>query len=161
WALSAIPLGGYVKMMDEAPEGASPELANQAVNNKSLGQRSAIVLAGPMANLILAALLYTMLNLVGTSEPAAILAQPAAETVAAQAGIQAGDRITAVNGQPVQSWSEARWQLLDVVTAGGEASLQVDSDGTSRQRVLRFGPGAVEPDGPDPMAQAGLALAAP
>ncbi len=161
WALSAIPLGGYVKMMDDAPEGASPGLAAQAFNNKTLGQRSAIVLAGPVANLVLAALLYTVLNLAGTSEPAAILAQPAPGTIAAQAGITAGDRITGVNGQAVQSWSEARWQLLDVVTTGGQAQLQLESGGMPRQRELQFAPGAVEPDAPDPMAQAGLRLAAP
>lgn len=161
WAISAIPLGGYVKMMDDAPSDATPALAAQAFNNKSLAQRSAIVLAGPLANLVLAAVLYTFLNLAGTSEPAAILAQPASGTVAEQAGLQAGDRIASVNGQAVQSWGEVRWQLLDVVTTGGQAELDVESGGSPHVRTLRFAQGSIQPDAPDPLAQAGLALAAP
>ncbi|MGB6102571.1 MAG: RIP metalloprotease RseP [Pusillimonas sp.] len=162
WAVSAIPLGGYVKMLDDPPPGADPAQATQAFNQKSLRQRSAIVLAGPMANLVLAALLYTGLNLVGTHEPAAILAEPPANSVAAQAGLLAGDRITAINQRPVQSWGEARWQLLDAITGGGQAQLQVETaSGLPRERVLQFAPGAVEPDGVDLMAEAGLSLATP
>src|SRR5690606_17295443 len=99
WAVSAIPLGGYVKMLDDPPSDATQEQAAQAFNRKSLGQRSAIVLAGPIANLLLAVLLYAGLNLAGTSEPAAILAAAPAGSVAAQAGVQAGDRIVAIDGQ--------------------------------------------------------------
>lgn len=159
WALSAIPLGGYVKMLDD-PEPGTP--AEQAFNRKSLAQRSAIVLAGPVANLLLAAFLYTALNLAGTQEPAAILAAPPAGTAAAQAGFQAGDRIASVNGKAVQSWGEARWQLLDVLTGGGRAQVDVDTaTGMRRERVLQTSPGAIEPDATDPMADAGLRLAAP
>lgn len=162
WALSAIPLGGYVKMLDDAPENASPAEASQAFNRKTLRQRSAIVMAGPIANLVLAALLYTALGLVGTNEPAAILAAPPPNTVAAQAGFQAGDRITAINQQPVQSWSEARWQLLDTLTDGGEVQIQVDTaSGMSRERRLHLAEGTIEPEGSDLMAEAGLNLAAP
>lgn len=162
WALSAIPLGGYVKMLDDAPENASPAEASQAFNRKTLRQRSAIVMAGPIANLVLAALLYTALGLVGTNEPAAILAAPPPDTVAAQAGFQAGDRITAINQQPVQSWSEARWQLLDMLTDGGEVQIQVDTaSGMSRERRLHLAAGTIEPEGSDLMAEAGLNLAAP
>lgn len=162
WAVSAIPLGGYVKMLDEVPENATPGEASEAFNQKTLAQRSAIVLAGPVANLILAALLYTALGLAGTNEPAAILAAPAANSTAAQAGFQAGDQITAINQQAVKSWNEARWQLLDVLTSGGEAQVQVDTaQGMSRERHLRVAAGTIEPDGSDLMAEAGLSLAAP
>lgn len=159
WAVSAIPLGGYVKMLDDPEPGVN---TGQAFNQKSLRQRSAIVLAGPVANLVLAALLYTGLNLVGTHEPAAILAAPPASTMAAQAGLQAGDRITAVNRQAVQSWNEARWQLLDVLTGGGQVQLQVETaNGMQRERTLHLERARVEPDGADLMAEAGLSLAAP
>ncbi len=70
----------------------------------------------------------------------------------------AGDRIIAVNGHPVQSWGEARWQLLDPLTTGGEVRLQVDTrEGQSRERVLRLHAVAIEPEGVDLMAEAGLA----
>src|SRR5690606_8917049 len=70
--------------------------------------------------------------------------------------------IIAVNGHPVQSWGEARWQLLDPLTTGGEVRLQVDTrEGQSRERVLRLHAVAIEPEGADLMAEAGLALAMP
>src|SRR5690606_81370 len=141
WAVSAIPLGGYVKMLDDAPENSTAEEQGRAFNNKSLSQRSAIVLAGPVANLVLAALLYTALGLAGTNEPAAILAAPPPSTTAAQAGFQAGDQITSVNDEPVQSWSEARWQMLDALTSGGEARIQVNTaTGRSHERRLDLQP---------------------
>ncbi|QAA93449.1 RIP metalloprotease RseP [Pollutimonas thiosulfatoxidans] len=162
WAVSAIPLGGYVKMMDEPGPGATAQEAAQAFNSKSLAQRSAIVVAGPVANLLLAAVLYTFLNLAGTNEPAPVLAAPQADTAAAMAGVQAGDRITAVNGRAVQSWGEARWQLTDAVTGGGRVELQVQtSEGAQRERLLHLTAGAIEPDGVDPMTEVGLALATP
>src|SRR5690606_1657916 len=159
WALSAIPLGGYVKMLDDPEPGDDPAVAGQAFNHKSLKQRSAIVLAGPVANLVLAALLYAGLNLAGTNEPAAILASPPPSTLAAQAGVMGNDRIIAVNRQEVQSWGEARWQLMDAISSGGQAQLTVETaDGLQRERTLQFAPAAIEPDGVDLMAEAGLSL---
>jgi regulator of sigma E protease len=162
WALSAIPLGGYVKMLDDPEPGAGAAQAAQAFNQQSLAKRAAIVVAGPVANLVLAALLYTVLNLAGTSEPAAVIAQPKAQTPAAMAGFQQGDTITAVQGEPVRSWGEARWQLLDALTTGGQINIQVNTDqGYSRQRVIDLPRARAEPDGVDLMAEAGLALQAP
>lgn len=162
WAVSAIPLGGYVKMLDDAPQDGTAQEAAGAFNNKSLIQRSAIVLAGPVANLVLAALLYTALGLAGTNEPAAILGAPPPSTTAAQAGFQAGDRIMRINDEPIQSWSEARWQLLDALTSGGEARIQVNTiSGGSRERHLILPPATIEPEGSDLMADAGLMLATP
>ncbi|HXE18322.1 MAG TPA: site-2 protease family protein, partial [Castellaniella sp.] len=62
WALSAIPLGGYVKMLDDAPAGADAATRRQAFNQQPLVRRVAIVLAGPFANLVLAAILYAFLG---------------------------------------------------------------------------------------------------
>lgn len=162
WALSAIPLGGYVKMLDEPEPGATPAQARQAFSQKTLGQRSAIVAAGPIANLVLAVFLYTVLNLIGQQEPLPILAAPQPATAAFQAGIQAGDRIVKVNDTPVASWNAARWQLLDPATSAGEATLVLEtSGGIQRERMLSFPTVALDPDGSDPLAQAGLRLALP
>jgi len=162
WALSAIPLGGYVKMLDDPDPYAGGRDAGQAFNQKSVGRRFAIVAAGPLANLLLAALLYAGLNLAGSQEPAAILAQPAAGTPAAAAGLAKGDRIQAVNGRAVDSWSQARWSLLDVLTSGGTATLDVtDAQDRSQRRALALPAGRLEPDDADLMAEAGLALAMP
>ena len=69
WAVSALPLGGYVKMQDDPPPGASPSEIASAFNTQPVGKRIAIVAAGPIFNLILAVLLYAVLNLAGTQEP--------------------------------------------------------------------------------------------
>ena len=90
WAVSALPLGGYVKMQDDPPPGASPSEIASAFNTQPVGKRIAIVAAGPIFNLILAVLLYAALNLAGTQEPAAILAKPAVDTPAAVPGCWKG-----------------------------------------------------------------------
>lgn len=162
WALSAIPLGGYVKMQDDPPENASQTEISASFNNKTLIQRSAIVAAGPIANLLLAALLYAGLNMVGNQEPAAILAAPAPETAAAVAGFQAGDIIKSIGSQQVQSWGEARWGLLDALTSGGNIPVQVETnEGMVRERTLSLNAGAVSPENTDLMSEAGLVLASP
>ena len=120
WTISALPLGGYVKMLDEreAP-GTIPErdLAH-AFNRQSLGKRFAIVAAGPIANFLLAILLFALVFVTGVTEPAAIVAAPPAQSAAAQAGLEGGERIVGVTNrdgnetQPVRSWSDLRWKLL-------------------------------------------------
>ena len=161
WALSAIPLGGYVKMLDE-PQQADASDASEAFNQQPVGKRFAIVAAGPMANLLLAAVLYAALNMIGTQEPAAVLAQPALGTPAAMAGIQAGDRLVGINSTQVRSWGEARWELLDSLTSGGTVTLQVEGEGgAERRHELALQAAAIEPDAADLMGEAGLTLAMP
>ncbi|WP_298016437.1 RIP metalloprotease RseP [uncultured Castellaniella sp.] len=162
WAVSAIPLGGYVKMLDDAPPGADAATRRAAFNAQPLSRRVAVVAAGPLANLLLAAVIYTLLGLWGTQEPAAILAAPAAGTPAAQAGLQAGDRLTAVDGRAVASWTQARWQLLEPLAGGGQVTLSAQTPQHAvRQATLQLSSHDFGPDGPDPLAQAGLALQAP
>jgi len=162
WALSAIPLGGYVKMMNQAAPAASAAERAAAFDQKPLMQRCAIVLAGPLANLVLAALLYAALGVMGDSQPAAILAQAPAHTAAAQAGIGAGERVLAVDDVPVQSWNELRWALLDHLATGGAIDLRVeDAQHRTHTRRLNVGAIAIAPDAPDPLQQAGLLLQTP
>ncbi|CAB3740140.1 Regulator of sigma-E protease RseP [Achromobacter deleyi] len=162
WAVSALPLGGYVKMQDEAPAGASPSEAAGAFNNKSVGKRIAIVAAGPIFNLILAVFLYAGLNMAGTEEPVAVIAQPVADTPAARAGLAAGDRILSIDGQEVASWSDARWRLMDLMATGGRTQIEVGTaHGGSQQRELTLPANAMDPAGGDPLAAAGIRLAQP
>ncbi|MDN5842787.1 MAG: RIP metalloprotease RseP [Alcaligenaceae bacterium] len=162
WALSAIPLGGYVKMLDEAPEGADEALRRSAFNQQSLARRSAIVVAGPFANLLLAAILYMVLGLMGSLQPAAVLSAPPPGTAAAVAGLHEGDEIIAVDDHAVRSWSEARWALLEPLAQGGEIRLELRSaSGATRTDTLDTKPAQILPDGPDPLSQVGLELVAP
>lgn len=162
WALSAIPLGGYVKFLDHSGEDLPETEGKKAFNNQPLRNRAAIVAAGPLANLILAILLYAVLGIMGTQQPAAVLGEPPAGTPAAQSGFQAGDRILAISGRSVDSWNDARWQLMDAFTAGGTVDVAVQTKaGQQRTRQLYMSPVAVEPNAADPMAEAGFTLMTP
>lgn len=145
WVVSALPLGGYVRMLDERDEDAGPippQELPRAFNRQPVGKRFAIVLAGPVANLVLAVFVYWILNVVGVFEPRAVLGAPPAASAAARAGIAAGDTVTAVDGDPVRSWNELRWLLLQRVVAKAPIGVEVDgADG--RQRSLTLEPGAL------------------
>jgi regulator of sigma E protease len=112
WALSAVPLGGYVKMADEREGPVPPADVARAFNRQSVWKRSAIVIAGPAANLLLAVLLFAGAYMLGVPGQRPLLAQPPAESPAAMAGLRTGDLVTAVDGDPVRSWQDLRWRLL-------------------------------------------------
>lgn len=151
WALSAIPLGGYVKMLGEQPGEAPQAEAHRAFNRPTIG-RSLIVVAGPLANLLLAFVLFWALFIYGTQEMRPLVGQPTAGTPAAQAGFADGDLVTAINDQPVAGWQDLRWQLLKqavdntnitvrVVTADGEQKtrhLDLESIHASRWEISSF-----------------------
>ncbi|KAF1055799.1 MAG: Regulator of sigma-E protease RseP [Burkholderia gladioli] len=121
WTLSALPLGGYVKMLDErdpGPEGIAAADLPQAFNRQSVWKRIAIVAAGPIANFLLAIVLFSSVFATGVTEPAAIVAAPVADTVAARAGFDGGETVVSIRdahggaSEPVRSWSDLRWKLL-------------------------------------------------
>jgi regulator of sigma E protease len=162
WALSLIPLGGYVKMLDEREGEVSSAERHRAFNTQAVGKRIAIVAAGPIFNLVLAALLYASINLAGVDEPAPVVGAPAAESIAARGGLQAGDRITAVDGQPVTAWSEVRWLLLDQVTNHGAARLAVKTAaGAQAERRLDFAAVNLDDMEGDVLGRNGLKLVDP
>jgi len=112
WAVSIFPLGGYVKMLDEREGDVPPEVAHRAFNRQSVGKRSMIVAAGPLANFALAILLYWAIFMVGSEELLPILGKPPVGTPAAMATINNGEQVRAVDGQSVATWNDFRWLLL-------------------------------------------------
>ncbi|WP_431822485.1 RIP metalloprotease RseP [Burkholderia sp. F1] len=139
WTLSALPLGGYVKMLDEREPGpgVKPEELGQAFNRQSVGKRIAIVAAGPIANFLLAILLFSVVFASGVTEPAAIIAPPAAGTVAARAGFDGHETIVSIrdaragDAQPVRSWPDLRWKLLAAAFDHREVVLGARDGGAS------------------------------
>ncbi len=143
WVISALPLGGYVRMLDERDPDAGPVPASdlpRAFNRQSVGKRFVIVLAGPVANLLLAVGVYWVLNVVGVYEPRATLGAPPAASAAAQAGVRAGDTVTEVDGTAIRSWNELRWLLLQ--KAVDRAPIAVEVEGADlRRRTMMLEPG--------------------
>jgi regulator of sigma E protease len=142
WTISPIPLGGYVRMLDEregGPGSVDAHEVHRAFNRQSLGKRAAIVIAGPLANFVLAIGLYAALGMVGIEEPAAALGEPVAGSQAAAAGLRAGDRVTAIDGREIRSMPEFRLRLIDAVVEKREARLVVQRDGRPLQVALDTG----------------------
>ncbi len=139
WALAAFPLGGYVKMLDEREAPVAPELLDQAFNRKSLAARSAIVAAGPLANFLLAIVLFWALFMSGVPILKPVLGQPAQGTPAELAGIQTGDRVTTINGETVESFQDLHWLALK---HGLDAEILevevVNAQGHAAKRALRI-----------------------
>ena len=120
FVLAAIPLGGFVKMLDEREQQAEENPVPQseadlkrAFNRQSVWKRIAIVLAGPTANLLLAIVLYWGLIMLGVTGMRPIIGVVADNSLAAQASLQSGEMIQKVAGKPVSTWQEARWILLE------------------------------------------------
>jgi regulator of sigma E protease len=127
WVIAAVPLGGYVKMVDEREGEVAPEDRPRAFNRQSVGRRFAIVIAGPLANFLLAIAVYWGLFMGGIQEARPIIAAPESATLASRAGLARGDTIRAVNGEPVASWQDVRWRVLQLALDRKEARLEVQS----------------------------------
>jgi len=129
FVICALPLGGYVKMLDEREAPVPPEERHMAFNTQPLRTRAAIVAAGPLANLLLAVVLYAVVNWSGVDYPAAILASPEATTPAAQAGLKGGERVTHAGFEgdelePIESLEDLRWFLAQGALAGRDVRLE-------------------------------------
>lgn len=143
FVVSMLPLGGYVKMLDER-EGSVPAAERaRAYNNRPLWQRSSIVAAGPAANLLLAVLLYAAANWVGLEEPKAVLGAPTVGSIADRAGLAAGDWVRGVvqdDGgiEPVQSMTDLRWRLTDAALRGERIALRITDAQGHGERTVRL-----------------------
>jgi regulator of sigma E protease len=162
WVIAAVPLGGYVKMVDEREGTVAPEDLPRAFNRQNVWRRFAIVLAGPVANFLLAIALYWGLFLGGVQEAKPILAAPEAGTLAAQAGLARGDVVRSVNGEPVTSWQDVRWRVLQLALNREPARLEVQhASGALDWRTLELGEVKAEEVEGDLLTRLGLRLFRP
>ncbi|HEX5676147.1 MAG TPA: RIP metalloprotease RseP, partial [Azonexus sp.] len=130
WTLAALPFGGYVKMLDER-EGEVPAAeAHRSFNRATVWRRIGIVVAGPVANFLLAIVFYWALFLHGLPALKPMIGEPPAGTPAAMAGLVAGDEIRRVNGTGTPSFQDLRLNLLRAGVAGGPIALEL-ADGRS------------------------------
>lgn len=148
WVLAAIPLGGYVKLLDgrDSQQVIAPAEASQAFDGKPLWQRSLIVAAGPFANFFLAILFFACIYLAGAPQLPALLQSPPESSVAAKLGVMEGDRVigwqdlgsqsenTPIFGdfESVPSWNALRWNLMDALTAENGFALELQNPSGGR-----------------------------
>jgi regulator of sigma E protease len=123
--LAAFPLGGYVKMLDEREGEVEVAELPRAFNRQSVWKRFAIVLAGPVANFMLAIFMYWVLFVHGVEEPRPLLGKPVAQSIAERAGFQEGELVRSIDGQVIASWQELRWELLQRAIAKSSVTLEV------------------------------------
>ena len=128
WVVAAIPFGGYVKMLDEREGPVEAHEVQRAFNRQSVWRRFAIVVAGPLANFLFAIAVYAGLFLYGLPEARPVLGAPPAGSVAAAAGLKAGDAVRTVGGEPISTWQELRWRVLQAALQRGSLRLEVVND---------------------------------
>ncbi len=158
FAVAAIPLGGYVKMLDEREGPVAPEEQAQAFNRKSVWARIAIVSAGPAANFLLAFVAYWALFVYGTTTVAPVIGDIAADSPAARGGLQSGHEIVAVEGERTPSWGEVNLKLVAAIGANGELEVTTrDSETASPERhQVPVSDWLVRQDPPRPLATLGV-----
>lgn len=162
WVIAAVPLGGYVRMLDERDSDTGPLAAAdlaRAFNRQSVPKRIAIVLAGPFANFLLAIGVYWSLNVVGVLEPRPVVAAPAIGTPAERAGFRVGEIVRAIDGEEVRSWNDVNWHVLRGAVDRKAMDVSVESPGgVARELRLDLSQLSRADLESNPMARAGLAL---
>jgi regulator of sigma E protease len=137
WVIASIPLGGYVKMVDEREGPVEPLDVDRAFNRQGVWTRIAIVIAGPAANFLLAFVVYWGLFIAGMPGLKPVVGDPPPNTPAAAAGLANGDIVTAVGDEPVVTWNDVRWLLLKEAVKRGTTDIEVkSSSGGSATRHL-------------------------
>jgi regulator of sigma E protease len=175
YCLSAIPLGGYVKMAGENAEDARTG-ADDEFLSKSKWQRFQVLIMGPVMNLVLALVVMAIVLYQGAQVPAfdrepVIIGSVFPSSVEAAAGIQRGDRIVSVNGSPVSNWEEFSWMIapkanrqvtLGIIRNGEEKFIQFTPKGVGKYEAAEVGilpimhPEITAVNKGEPAAQAGL-----
>ncbi|KAF0814375.1 Regulator of sigma-E protease RseP [Andreprevotia sp. IGB-42] len=149
WQIAMIPLGGYVKMLDEREAPVSDAERSVAFNNQHPLKKMGVVAAGPLANLLLAIVLTAGVYAYGVQTIKPVLGLVSADSVAARAGLQAGNEVLTVDGEPVSSWDAFFLEMLG--TIGQDTAMLEVASGSGARRVVTlpldslgksaFGPG--------------------
>ena len=158
FVIAAIPLGGYVKMLDEREAEVPAALLDQSFNRKPVGQRIAIVAAGPIANFLLALLFFWILAMLGTQQVRPVVGSVAPDSIAAQGGLQAGQEILSIDGKAVSGWGGVNLQLVRRLGESGELNLVVRGEGSSAETPvqLHLDKWLKGADEPDPIGSLGI-----
>lgn len=164
FAIAAIPLGGYVKMLDEREGFVPDDQLHLAFNRKSVWQRIAIVAAGPIANFLLAIAAYWLLFVTGVTGIMPLLGDIDQDSAAYKAGLREGQEIVAVDGVPTRTWTDVNMQLFDRLGETGEINVNVIEKGSYDARSdyrIPIAEWLSTEESPSPARDLGLAMAFP
>ena len=147
YVVAAIPLGGYVKMLDEREGDVPATEVHQAFNRQTVWTRIAIVAAGPLFNFMLAIFLYWGVHVLGVTGTRTLIAEPPAATVAAEGNLRRGDEVLSLNQHETPTWQVLRAQIIDDVLARRPLSLELrDADGNLRSVSLDVNAVRLDPE---------------
>lgn len=141
FCISAIPIGGYVKLLDERDCTVALTDQNRAFNRQSTRAKIAILAAGPVLNFLFAIVAYWCMFMVGVPGLKPVIGAVEPETIAARAGLQAGDQISAVGGRAVATWEGAVLEILSEMIDGGDIEMEVAGPSGSQRRIVMHAAG--------------------
>ncbi|WP_261831431.1 sigma E protease regulator RseP [Leminorella grimontii] len=157
FVIAAIPLGGYVKMLDERAEEVEPHLRSQAFNNKTVGQRAAIIAAGPLANFLFAVFAYWLVFIIGVPTLRPVIGDITPQSIAAKANISAGMELKSVAGIETPDWSAVRMALLGQI---GDKQIEVTvapfGSSVEQKKTLDISNWAFDPEKESPIQTLGF-----
>jgi regulator of sigma E protease len=158
FVVAAIPLGGYVKMLDEREGEVPAELVDQSFNRKSVYQRIAIVIAGPVANFLLAIVFFWVLAMLGSQQVRPVIGGVEAGSIAEKAGLVSGQEIVSVDGEATSGWAAVNLQLVRRLGESGSIALKVREKGSDvdTPRTLALDNWLKGVDEPDPIRSLGI-----
>ncbi|VVP21296.1 sigma E protease regulator RseP [Pseudomonas sp. B21128] len=158
FVIAAIPLGGYVKMLDEREGEVPVDQLDQSFNRKSVRQRIAIVAAGPIANFLLALVFFWVLAMLGSEQVRPVIGAVESGSIAAQAGLGAGQEIVAIDGEPTSGWAAVNLQLVRRLGESGSLQVLVREQGSTADspRELTLDKWLKGADEPDPIRSLGI-----
>ncbi len=158
FVIAAIPLGGYVKMLDEREGEVPADQLDQSFNRKTVRQRIAIVAAGPIANFLLAMLFFWVLAMLGSQQVRPVIGAVEADSMAAKAGLVAGQEIVSIDGEPTTGWGAVNLQLVRRLGESGTVNVVVREQDSSAEtpRELALDHWLKGADEPDPIKSLGI-----
>lgn len=158
FVVAAIPLGGYVKMLDEREGEVPSDQLHLSFNRKSVRQRIAIVAAGPVANFLLALVFFWVLAMLGSEQIRPVIGSVESGSIAAKAGLSAGQEIIAIDGEPTSGWAAVNLQLVRRLGESGSLQLLVREQGSTADssRELALDHWLKGADEPDPIRSLGI-----
>ncbi|MDQ0738959.1 sigma E protease regulator RseP [Pseudomonas sp. W4I3] len=158
FVIAAIPLGGYVKMLDEREGEVPADQLDQSFNRKTVRQRIAIVAAGPIANFLLAMVFFWVLAMLGSQQVRPVIGAVETGSMAAKAGLVAGQEIVSIDGEPTTGWGAVNLQLVRRLGESGTVKVVVREQDSSAEspRELALDHWLQGADEPDPIKSLGI-----